>query len=62
MIVSSDSSQPERITKLNMAYDVRSDVWALGLTLFEIAKGEFPYKNWTSPFEQINAVSDSSVS
>ncbi|KHN72789.1 Dual specificity mitogen-activated protein kinase kinase 2 [Toxocara canis] len=33
---------PERLLT-NAAYDIRSDVWSLGITLREVAMGEFPY-------------------
>jgi len=43
---------PERIQteKSNNAYDVRADVWSLGITLVQLAKGIFPYES-SSPFE-----------
>ncbi|CAI2356423.1 unnamed protein product [Caenorhabditis sp. 36 PRJEB53466] len=46
---------PERITSSDK-YDVRSDVWSLGITLYEIATGKFPYNEWNSLFDQIAAV------
>ena len=51
---------PERIDpKGNPSqYDVRSDVWSFGITMLEISTGRFPYKTWTSPFEQLKQVVD----
>ncbi|XP_055382859.1 dual specificity mitogen-activated protein kinase kinase 4 [Condylostylus longicornis] len=45
---------PERIDpERAKGYDVRSDVWSLGITLMEVATGTFPYKKWDSVFEQL---------
>lgn len=42
---------PERINaQSGYGYDVRADVWSLGITLVQLASGEFPYKS-THPFE-----------
>ncbi|KAK7603785.1 hypothetical protein V9T40_003784 [Parthenolecanium corni] len=48
---------PERIDpNRGKEYDVRSDVWSLGITLIEIATGRFPYPKWNSVFEQLHQV------
>ncbi|VDP16730.1 unnamed protein product [Soboliphyme baturini] len=48
---------PERIDpQKGQCYDVRSDVWSLGITLVEIATGQFPYPPWNSVFDQLQQV------
>lgn len=50
-------TQPERIDPQRArGYDVRSDVWSLGITLMEVATGYFPYPKWNSVFEQLYQV------
>jgi mitogen-activated protein kinase kinase 4 len=46
---------PERIDPVRGrgGYDVRSDVWSLGITLVEVSTGRFPYPRWSSVFEQL---------
>lgn len=49
---------PERIDiRGNTAqYDIRSDVWSLGISMIEMATGSFPYRTWNTPFEQLKQV------
>lgn len=48
---------PERIDgEKKDSYDVRADVWSLGITLIEIATGSHPYSGWKTPFEQLKQV------
>ncbi|CAH1794530.1 unnamed protein product [Owenia fusiformis] len=49
---------PERIDPRHSSkgYDVRSDVWSLGITMHEIANGKFPYPKWNSVFDQLTQV------
>lgn len=49
--------QPERIDpQTAKGYDVRSDVWSLGITMMEVATGCFPYPRWSSVFDQLHQV------
>ncbi|KAI9293985.1 MAP kinase [Neoconidiobolus thromboides FSU 785] len=50
---------PERITSSSASsYTVQSDIWSVGLTMLEVATGDYPYsdKNYDSVFARLNAI------
>lgn len=49
---------PERIdvNRMNEYYTVGSDVWSLGITMFELSTGRFPYPRWNGIFQQLDSV------
>ncbi|TKR73967.1 hypothetical protein L596_021202 [Steinernema carpocapsae] len=46
---------PERITSKS-GYDIRADVWSLGITLVELAWGTHPYADFSVEFEVLSGI------
>jgi mitogen-activated protein kinase kinase 7 len=46
---------PERI-EISENYDVRADVWSMGITLVELAMGKFPYPQCNTDFEVMSKI------
>ncbi|VDM96404.1 unnamed protein product [Thelazia callipaeda] len=46
---------PERL-EAQKKYDVRADVWSVGISLVELAKGEYPYRGCKTEFEVLSRI------
>lgn len=39
-------------------FTIKADVWSFGITMYELATGTFPYKEWENVFQQLSDVVD----
>ncbi|VDN60741.1 unnamed protein product, partial [Dracunculus medinensis] len=46
---------PERLEALR-DYDIRADVWSVGISLVELARGQYPYQGCSSEFEMLSRI------
>ena len=56
------TNQPERILPPDPkrpSYDIRADVWSLGITLVQLALGRYPYQNCRGDFELLTKIIES---
>uniref|UniRef100_A0A8R1DJ70 mitogen-activated protein kinase kinase n=2 Tax=Caenorhabditis japonica TaxID=281687 RepID=A0A8R1DJ70_CAEJA len=49
---------PERLAPNSDGYDIKSEVWSLGITMVEVANGKYPYKGFSDApiLEQVRMV------
>ncbi|OQV19408.1 Dual specificity mitogen-activated protein kinase kinase 6 [Hypsibius exemplaris] len=51
---------PERVIGVtgDQGFDIRSDVWSVGITVIEVATGKHPFPGWNNQFQQMKIVVD----